>query len=158
MRIAYPDIVWGSIASSAGIHCLVALPQYHETLQKHAPSDCVDAIHSAVREIDELLDKPEPTPTKLKSVFGLEALSDHGDFAAAIELPLELWQASHWWEPETTKRFPEFCDTLTAQGENITLDERLTLSSSLTKYPEYVKKHILSQCPETPGNRLSFGL
>ncbi len=67
-------------------------------IRRYAPQDCMTALQSAIKEIHTILDLPEPAPTALIKVFGLEILSDHADFADAIHIPLEDWQATHWWD------------------------------------------------------------
>jgi hypothetical protein len=51
---------------------------------------------SAVETIDKLLDLPEPVPSFVKGLFGLEGLSDHADFGDIISSPLGYWQAKNW--------------------------------------------------------------
>lgn len=107
MRVEYPDLVWGAIASSgmsllccpqvsftkhtdtsAVTHAQVNFPEYHDPIQQYGPEDCISALQSAVKTIDTLLDLPHPVPSVLKGMFGLEHLKDDADFAEVISSPL----------------------------------------------------------------------
>ena len=71
-------------------------PQYHDPIIKYGPEKCIDTLLSAIESIDKLLDLPEPVPSLVKGVFGLEGLSDNADFGEVISSPLGLWQAKNW--------------------------------------------------------------
>ena len=56
-------------------------------IEKFAPQDCVASINAIVQNIDSIFDSGDATAVQaMKSVFGLESLSD-GDFAQTIAFP-----------------------------------------------------------------------
>jgi hypothetical protein len=145
MRLEYPDLVWGAIASSGELadrlatgahvvavtHAQVNFPQYYDPIQEYGPEDCISALQSSIKVIDLILDLPEPAPTLLKGLFGLEELKSHADFADVISSPLgkrpaspmdtlaELagfWQGKNWDPAVGSNGFQVFCDALTAGG------------------------------------------
>lgn len=116
MRTQYPDLVWGAIASSAVTHAQVDMPEYYQVIMKYGPEECIDALTTAIPAIDTILSLPEPAPTTLKKLFGLQDLKDHQDFAAVIESPLGYWQAQNWDPTISSNGFNEFCAALTAGG------------------------------------------
>ena len=69
-------------------HAQIRFPQYFDPIQQYAPQECISAMQSAVKAIDTLLDRPEPVPTALKSLFGLEQLGNSTDFASVLRSPL----------------------------------------------------------------------
>jgi len=77
-------------------HAQVNFPQYHDAIIKYGPEKCIDTLLSTVETIDKLLDLPEPVPTLVKGLFGLEGLKDHADFGEVISGPLGYWQAKNW--------------------------------------------------------------
>ena len=77
-------------------HAQVNFPQYHDAIIKYGPEKCIDTLLSTVQAIDKLLDLPEPVPTLVKGLFGLEGLKDHADFGEVISGPLGYWQAKNW--------------------------------------------------------------
>lgn len=96
MRVQYPHLVWGAIASSAVTHAQIFFPEYNDAIIKYAPEECIETLMSAVEVIDKLLDLPEPVPSFVKGLFGLEGLKDHADFGEIIASPLGYWQAKNW--------------------------------------------------------------
>lgn len=69
-------------------HAQINFPQYYDPIQQYGPVDCISALQSAIKTIDKLLDLPQPVPTLVKGLFGLQGLSDDADFADVISGPL----------------------------------------------------------------------
>lgn len=81
----YGDILYGGIAASAPIKVSVGYPEWYKPIQKYAPQDCVTRINKIVDNFDLLVAKNHTKAIKqFKALFGLESLTDHRDFAAAI--------------------------------------------------------------------------
>ncbi|WVR08970.1 hypothetical protein IAU60_006029 [Kwoniella sp. DSM 27419] len=155
MRTQYPDLVWGAIASSAVTHAQVDFPQYYDPIQRFAPPECISALQEAVTLIDDLLDRPEPIPTLLKGVFGLEQLQGNDDFADVISSPLGYWQAKNWDPAVGSTAFYDFCDALTAAkgpGQKIGL---IRIPETIINYGRYIKAGTVSRCPRSEGNPAS---
>ena len=81
-------IILTNPGSSAVTHAQVSFPQYFDPIQEYADQKCISALQSAIRAIDILLDLPEPVPTGVKSLFGLEQLEDNSDFGDVLISPL----------------------------------------------------------------------
>lgn len=97
MRVQYPNLVWGAIASSAVTHAQIDFPQYYDPIQEYGPPACISTLQRAIIFIDNMLDHPRATgfPQLLKGLFGLGALEDD-DFADVISSPLGYWQEKNW--------------------------------------------------------------
>jgi hypothetical protein len=60
----------------------------YDPIQKFGPSDCISSINAIVDKIDSLVEaKNNKAIQQLKTIFGLEALSDIRDFAMTIAFP-----------------------------------------------------------------------
>ena len=88
MRVLYPDLVYGAIASSAVVHAQYAMPEYMDIIRKAAPKTCAKHIQNTVRIVDEHLANPAARAV-VKSVFGLEELDDV-DFARVLMVFVHL--------------------------------------------------------------------
>jgi hypothetical protein len=82
MRVLFPDLVYGAIASSGVTHASVALWQYFDVVRNAAPKNCSSVVVKAVETINLALSRPDLN-TPLKQLFGLEGLADD-DFASLI--------------------------------------------------------------------------
>lgn len=82
MRVLYPDLIHGAIASSAVTHSQYAMPEYMELIRDSAPKDCVKHIEKIVRLVDKYMKIPAMR-NFTKELFGLEELGDH-DFGFAL--------------------------------------------------------------------------
>lgn len=84
MKILYPDIVYGAIASSGVTHASVSLWQYHDVVRNAAPENCSSILVKAVETINLALSRPDLN-TPLKQLFGLDGLADD-DFSSIISV------------------------------------------------------------------------
>ncbi|KAI8455109.1 extracellular serine carboxypeptidase [Phakopsora pachyrhizi] len=115
----YPDLIWGSIASSAVVHAQVDFWQYYEPIRKSAPSKCIKPLIKITKSIDQILSnkKDQESIRSLKNVFQLGNLTDNVDFVNILSSPLGSWQLRNW-DPEVgSQAFEHFCDAL-ASGSN----------------------------------------
>jgi pimeloyl-ACP methyl ester carboxylesterase len=107
MRVLYPDLVYGAIASS-GLFCgLVQLPrnahgdhagvveatlsmwQYSDSIRLFANQTCMGALSSAVATIDGIVAKNNTVDVQtLKGLFGLADIVHTDDFASALQVRL----------------------------------------------------------------------
>jgi len=83
-----PLVISYSPGPSAVTHAQIEFHEYYDVIQQYAPEECINALQSAIKTIDTLLDLPEPIPGALKTLFGLGQLADKADFARTIEAPL----------------------------------------------------------------------
>jgi hypothetical protein len=162
MKILYPDLVFGAIASSGVTHATLENWEYHDIIRLNADPKCSSHLEGAVSTIDDVL--KSRGKKALKSLFGLGALEHDEDFASLLESPLGHWQAKNW-DPEVgSTKFDDFCAALTKSpfgfldaGENlpfgdtrrmVTISDGLVLDWAVLNYAKYIKKNIVSKCPE----------
>ncbi|WVQ93094.1 hypothetical protein IAU59_000158 [Kwoniella sp. CBS 9459] len=154
MRVQYPHLVWGAIASSAVTHAQINFPEYYDPIQRYAPEECISTLQQAILTIDSLLSHPEPIPTLLKGVFGLSELAGNDDFADVISGPLGYWQARNWDPKVGSNKFYDFCDALTAGGAGSKLG-LIRIPASIVNYGRYIKENVVSRCPRSEGHPAS---
>jgi hypothetical protein len=104
MKILYPDLVWGAIASSgkhpgvpsiegtkqclfkAVTHAALENWEYMDVIRKAADPKCSSHIVNSIETIDYILSNaPEFVKKRLKALFGLAGLEHDTDFAAVLE-------------------------------------------------------------------------
>jgi hypothetical protein len=101
MRILYPDLVYGAIASSglyprcpltysrhkfsyAGVtHACLELWQYLEVIRLAAEPECASSLENSIQTIDNILSH-QRISAPLKALFGLAGLKHDEDFASLI--------------------------------------------------------------------------
>lgn len=109
----YPELIWGSLASSAVIHAQVDFWEYYEPIRIHAPQYCIEPLIIITRSIDRILLSNDTMAIEvLKDVFGLGNLSDHRDFVNVLASPLGSWQERNWDPKVTTNEFQSYCNSL----------------------------------------------
>ncbi|OSD07302.1 peptidase S28 [Trametes coccinea BRFM310] len=162
MKILYPDIVYGAIASSGVTHASIENWEYMEIIRRAAEPKCSHHIESSIEIIDALLDVPV-TRTPLKALFGLAALKHDEDFVALLESPMGGWQGKVW-DPEVgSTRWEEFCDALNRpfiSGDDLAvtydrdidlvmITEDVGVPVPVYNYARYIKDNFVSQCTST---------
>ncbi|EGG03405.1 extracellular serine carboxypeptidase [Melampsora larici-populina 98AG31] len=162
MMKLYPDLIWGSIASSAVIHAQVDFWQYYEPIRIHAPETCIEPLIIITRSIDRiLLSNDSMAIMSLKDLFGLANVTDHRDFVNVLASPIGTWQERNWDPRISNHEFETYCDSLkrNPSPEPIkTFSTSLSLLQrffeveenfpldSLLGYSNYIKNSISSKC------------
>lgn len=85
MRVLYPDVVFGAIASSGVTHATVVDWRYPDLIRQYAAPACVARIEKAIAEVDSLL-ASNKTSGAIKAVFGLSGISYNADFASLLSV------------------------------------------------------------------------
>lgn len=102
MKILYPELVYGAIASSgrcllhnvgvsptqlySGVtHATLSVWEYYEVIRKAADPTCSAHIENAIMTIDTLLQIPY-LKDAVKGLFGLRELEQDDDFASVLEV------------------------------------------------------------------------
>lgn len=111
MRILYPELVFGAIASSAVTHATLSNWEYYDIIRQAADPNCIAHIENAVQTLDVLLEVPYLN-SYVKGLFGLQDLKQDDDFMSVIEIPLGYWQAKNWDPSAGSQKFDEFCEAL----------------------------------------------
>ncbi|KZO95036.1 peptidase S28 [Calocera viscosa TUFC12733] len=146
MRLLYPELVWGAIASSAVTNAEINNYEYYEIIADYADPHCISTLRHSISFIDWYLSSPWLGPV-IKSLFSLSPLSNE-DFAAVLAGPLGNWQGKNW-DPEAARGDGEwegFCEALTrGVGKGV---GRLAVWRAVTNYAKYIKEVELADCPE----------
>lgn len=127
MRLLYPDLVHGAIASSAVVAAVDEFPEYFYPVARGAPTACSQAIQAAVAEIDKIIapnpytggNQPERdanATAQLLELFGLTGLSNVADLANLNMFPLGAFQSLNWDARVSSTEFDALCKTLTTYG------------------------------------------
>ncbi|KAJ3558690.1 hypothetical protein NM688_g768 [Phlebia brevispora] len=175
MRVLYPDLVFGAIASSAVTHASIENWEYMEIIRNAADPKCISHLETSIQTIDHILSLPQTQlKRRLKGLFGVADLEHDEDFVSLIESPLGSWQAKNWDPAVGSNRWDEFCEALDkpifggAELEELIGDEEasydqrsqlvtfygmdgLQLDLSILNYAKYIKQNYVSQCPIDAG-------
>ncbi|KAF9449108.1 hypothetical protein P691DRAFT_813128 [Macrolepiota fuliginosa MF-IS2] len=161
MKILYPDLVWGSIASSGVTHAAIENWQYMEVIRNAADPTCSSHLVASVNVIDTIL-LSGIFKKQLKGLFGLADLQHDQDFASTISGPLGSWQSKNWDPAVDSTSFDKFCTAINAPLRNISaqavelpfghpermveVEEGFSLDLSVLNYASYIKNHTTSRC------------
>ncbi|RXW17807.1 hypothetical protein EST38_g8048 [Candolleomyces aberdarensis] len=166
MKILYPDIVYGAIASSAVTHATLEAWEYMTVIRDAADPKCSSHIVNAISSIDSILQRGY-FKRQLKALFGLAELEHDEDFVSLLGTPLGYWQAQ-CWDPEFgSTGFDDFCKTLSApfsrimnaaeiealpyghENRMVTIEEGFAVDIAVVNYARWIKKHVVSRCETT---------
>jgi len=174
MKILYPDLVYGAIASSGVTHAELENWRYMDIIRRAAEPECSSNIQTSIETVDVVLSIPH-LRIALKQLFGLGELEHDDDFASLLESPLSYWQGKNWDPTVGSTKFEEFCDALSKplHGSELraTIDgasydvttDMLALPGGLNvplvvyNYAQYIKEHFVSRCPEGASVEDCFG-
>ncbi|EIW59107.1 peptidase S28 [Trametes versicolor FP-101664 SS1] len=161
MKILYPDLVYGAIASSGVTHAALELWEYAETIRRAADATCAQHLENSIKIIDALLDVPV-TKYPLKALFGLAKLRHDEDFVSLLQSPIGGWQGKVW-DPEVgSTSWDEFCTALDksfvpwdapevlSYDEDaglVAVTEELKVPLPVYNYAQYIKSNYVSRCP-----------
>lgn len=85
MKILYPDLVFGAIASSGVTHAALSNWQYMDIIRRAADPTCMRNIEQSIRIVDTIL-TTRVFARPLKGLFGLADLEHDVDFVSTIEV------------------------------------------------------------------------
>ncbi|KAJ7617546.1 serine carboxypeptidase S28-domain-containing protein [Mycena polygramma] len=173
MKILYPDLVYGAIASSGVTHAAIINWEYFEIIRAAADPVCSGHLENSIKTIDSILASGRFTGP-LKSLFGLSDVRHDDDFVSVLESPLASWQSKCWHPDFYSTRFDDFCAALDkppfglgmaslselpygAPERTITLPGGLAVDFTIINYAKYIKTNIVSRCPEGNSTNECFG-
>jgi len=172
MKILYPDLVFGSIASSAVTHAAITNWQYMDVIRVYADPKCSSHLVNSINAIDLILDAHVFTP-RLKALFGLEGLQHDVDFVSVLETPLGSWQSKNWDPAVGSTAFDDFCTALNKPPAgvlaNITdipfnhprrmveVSPKFSIDFSIFNYAKWIKEQVVSGCPTNRTIEQCFG-
>ncbi|KAH9958388.1 peptidase S28 [Lactifluus volemus] len=157
MRVLYPDLVFGAIASSAVTHAVLMNWEYMDVIRFASDPICSSNLVNSISMIDSLL-KIGPLRGRLKSLFGLSELESDKDFASVLEYPLSTWQDQNWDPAVSSTTFDQFCATLNGDTPTLKDTERMVLLAgglkaniALLNYAKWIRENIVVLCPQDMG-------
>ncbi|EIW81201.1 peptidase S28 [Coniophora puteana RWD-64-598 SS2] len=163
MRVMYPELVFGAIASSAVTHASLSNWEYMEIIRTAADPTCSRHLENSIRTIDHLLSMPH-TRHAIKALFALGGLEHDEDFASLLEGPLGAWQSKNWDPAVNSEGFDEFCEALNKpilgkvhvaelpyehEDRMVDLSEilpGLAVDFSIFNYAKYIRENYVSRC------------
>ncbi|KAF5344869.1 hypothetical protein D9758_011575 [Tetrapyrgos nigripes] len=166
MRILYPDLVFGAIASSGVTHAAITNWEYMDVIRRAADPICSNHLQKSIETIDFIL-AHRVLSGPLKRLFGVHGLKHDVDFVSLIESPLGSWQDKNWDPVVGSTTFDDFCaainnhsSSLSSSDVSITnlpygaperlvhLPGGLSLDFSVVNYANYIKNNVVSSCPD----------
>ncbi|KAF5377966.1 hypothetical protein D9615_006701 [Tricholomella constricta] len=172
MKVLYPELVYGSIASSAVVHAELTNWKYMEVIRLAADPICSSHLENSISIIDEILDH-RLFVRHLKALFGVKDLQHDEDFVSLIEAPLGSWQSKVWDPTVGSTTFDDFCHALKKPlghhnasiadqpfghtSRMVTIADGFKLDFSIVNYALWIKEHIVSRCPPDRTVEQCFG-
>lgn len=182
MRVLYPDLVFGAIASSGVTHAALSNWEYMDVIRLAAEPKCAAHLVGAIESIDNILALSREGGRRagmgkmLKGLFGLASLEHDEDFVSLLEGPLGSWQAKNWDPAVGSTVFDSFCAALVkppfhlasspavvdapfGDESRMVKEEGLMLDYAVLNYAKYIREKYVSLCPEgmTVEEVRSFG-
>ncbi|KAH7883989.1 peptidase S28 [Phlebopus sp. FC_14] len=160
MKVLYPELVYGAIASSAVTHAALSNWEYYEIIRRAADPTCSAHLENAAKTIDSLLAVPHLRQF-VKALFGLHALENDDDFVSVLESPLGYWQAKNWDPAVGSTKFDEFCEALSKpivgaahiaalpvghENRLMSLPGGYKIDFSILNYAQYIKENQVKRC------------
>ncbi|KAH8099959.1 peptidase S28 [Cristinia sonorae] len=152
MRVLYPELVYGAIASSAVTVATIDNWRYSDIIRRFAPQDCIKQILTTMRTVDELLLKGGKHRDAIKQFFGMGAVTHDVDFASMLDSPFWTWQNTNWDAGYGDPRFFAFCDDLgEPDDKEVKIASGIKVNSALARFAAHMNKTYVSQCvpPQT---------
>lgn len=160
MRVLYPELVFGAIASSAVTHATLSNWEYYDVIRQAADPSCTAHIENTVKTLDILLEVPYLNP-HVKGLFGLQNLEHDNDFMSVIETPLGYWQDKNWNPTIGSRKFDEFCEALNKpifgapdivalpvghEDHLLSLPGGHRIDVSILNYAQYIRESLVKRC------------
>ncbi|KAI0247491.1 peptidase S28 [Lactifluus subvellereus] len=157
MRVLYPDLVFGAIASSAVTHAVLTNWEYMDVIRLAADPKCSSNLVNTITTIDSLL-KFSPLRGRLKKLFGLSELESDKDFVSVLTYPLASWQDRNWDPAVGSTTFDQFCATLNGDtptlkdtARTVLLPGGLKVNVALLNYAKWIRENVVALCPPDAG-------
>ncbi|KAI0070419.1 peptidase S28 [Panus rudis PR-1116 ss-1] len=151
MRVLYPDLVFGAIASSGVTYATIVDWEYFDIIRQFAPKDCIQQIETTINEIDPLLEK-KSTRKLIQSVFGLPNVTHVEDFASLLTSPLGGWQDTNWDPAINSAGFSNFCTALgKPNNTRVEIAKGISVNAAVLTYGSYINRTLAARCraPDT---------
>ncbi len=99
LRVKYPDVFWGSIASSGVTKAIYNYWEYFAPIAEYGPAFAMKTHRMFTQMIDNILigkSDNQTLRTELKTAFGLPNVTHDADFANQLASGLSWWQELNW--------------------------------------------------------------
>ncbi|KAH6652577.1 peptidase S28 [Truncatella angustata] len=176
LRKLYPDVYFGSIASSAVTEAIYDYWQYFEAARIYGPTAGIEATQKVTNVVDNILIGKNGTeyPQKLKEVFGLGGVTKDADFASTLTNGLGYLQSYNWDPTQSSSEFFRYAaivgndSVVYASTESLrsTVTELIEaggwgnetekLSNHFLNFIGYVRESSVASCTEADQN-VCFG-
>jgi hypothetical protein len=172
MRVLYPNVTFGAIASSGVTHAALSNWEYMEVIRLAADKKCSRNLQHGIEQVDHIILKDKSKLLALKSLFGLQNVTHSDDFASVLQNPLGNWQSKNWDPAVGSTGFDDFCNAINLAPNGTSGDlnalpygtgARLVktpaghLDFSLVNYANYIKTNYASQCSAPSTQDECFG-
>lgn len=117
LRVTYPDVFWGALASSAVTKAVWDYWAYYEPAAHHGPQLCIDTQKMFIHMVDNILiDKADDIELvhELKSLFGMPNVTHTPDFANQLGSGPGWWQSLNWDPEISSPEFYSWCNNITS--------------------------------------------
>lgn len=135
LRTQYPQVYWGSIASSGVTKAIYDYWEYYEPIRIYAPHECVTLTQKLVNVMDNIFkhyNNATQPAEQLKALFGLDGLEYNNDFMNTLSFGLGGWQGRNWDPALNDPTFSEYCGNITANTTlRVTSDNATSIAKSL---------------------------
>lgn len=84
MRVLYPDLVYGAIASSGVTYATISNWGYYDIIRQFASADCVRQLETAVEELDSFLTSSNTAKQAIKTLYGVPNVTHDADVASLL--------------------------------------------------------------------------
>ncbi|KAK6509714.1 hypothetical protein TWF481_004445 [Arthrobotrys musiformis] len=113
LQAEYPDVYYGSLASSAVVWAGENFWEYNEPVRKHGDPICVAILEETAKRIDKYSYMGGPLWLNFKELFGVKRLEDR-DAASYIFGVLGRWQNGNWDKNQSgANSWDKFCANIT---------------------------------------------
>lgn len=85
MKVRYPDLVFGAIASSGVTYASATDWQYYDSIRHYTSAECAKQIELTVEEVDSLVTNPQAVQP-IKELFGLPNVTHIQDVVSVISV------------------------------------------------------------------------
>ncbi|KAH8099944.1 peptidase S28 [Cristinia sonorae] len=147
MRVLYPKLVYGAIASSGVTFATLKDWQYFDIIRRFGPKDCITQVQTSISEVDALLAKGGKARAAIKQTFGLENLTHDADFGSLLASPLGAWQDNNWDAAVGSTSFARFCTAMgTPNNTRVEIASGIKVNAAVLNYAAYVNRTLAARC------------
>ncbi|KIJ24620.1 hypothetical protein M422DRAFT_77168 [Sphaerobolus stellatus SS14] len=151
MKVTYPNLVYGAIASSGVTHAAVNLWEYYDVIRNATPQ-CSPVFSKAIETVNIALSNKDLNGP-VKDMFGLTGLTD-ADFASVLaDVPLGGWQNSNWDPSVGSDSWTPFCEMIAkppaAPAPQTRVLGNMTVDFGFLNLVNYIQQNFVSRCLRT---------